>query len=75
MVQDKKDVKSAMEFLRNNEHIKIEDILPFFPDFFTIDDFKDAILTSLRDYNDSIEALKRKLSLAESMTRFISKYR
>ncbi|XP_075241527.1 vacuolar protein sorting-associated protein 18 homolog [Convolutriloba macropyga] len=64
VVQDKKDVKSAMEFLRNNEHIKIEDILPFFPDFFTIDEFKEAILTSLHDYNDSIEGLKRQMENA-----------
>ena len=58
VVKDKTDVRSAMEFLRDNEHIKIEDILPFFPDFFTINEFKDAILTSLNEYNDSIARLR-----------------
>jgi hypothetical protein len=31
---------SAMEFLKQSDLLKIEDILPFFPDFVLIDDFK-----------------------------------
>ena len=37
-----------MEFLHQCPQVKIEDILPFFSDFVTIDDFKDAICTSLQ---------------------------
>jgi hypothetical protein len=33
-------VKRAMEFLHECDLLKIEDILPFFPDFVTIDHFK-----------------------------------
>jgi len=29
-----------MEFLKQSDLLKIEDILPFFPDFVLIDDFK-----------------------------------
>jgi len=29
-----------MEFLQHTDLLKIEDILPFFPDFVLIDDFK-----------------------------------
>lgn len=42
-----------MEFLRSCELLKIEDILPFFSDFVTIDHFKDAICNSLKVKNDS----------------------
>ena len=37
--------------------LKLEDILPFFPDFVTIDNFKDAICDSLERYNRQVSAL------------------
>jgi hypothetical protein len=40
IVQENKDIKSALEFLKQSNLLKIEDILPFFPDFVLIDDFK-----------------------------------
>ena len=40
MVEKEKDIKQAMEFLHACDLLKIEDVLPFFPDFVTIDDFK-----------------------------------
>lgn len=40
MVQEEKDVKKAMNCLSSCNLLKIEDILPFFPDFVTIDHFK-----------------------------------
>jgi hypothetical protein len=44
--------------------LKIEDILPFFPDFFTIDNFKGAITDSLMRYNRQIEDLKGEMDEA-----------
>jgi len=40
VVEEEKDIKRAMEFLQECPLLKIEDILPFFPDFVTIDNFK-----------------------------------
>ena len=40
VVEKESDIKSAMEFLQQCQLLKIEDILPFFPDFVTIDHFK-----------------------------------
>ena len=40
VVEEEKDIKRAMEFLHECDLLKIEDILPFFPDFVTIDHFK-----------------------------------
>lgn len=58
VVKEEKDIKRAMEFLQECDLIKIEDILPFFDEFVTIDHFKDAICSSLQEYNMHIEELK-----------------
>ncbi|KAK2189905.1 hypothetical protein NP493_94g03000 [Ridgeia piscesae] len=64
VVEKEKDIKRAMEFQRECDLLKIEDILPFFPDFVTIDHFKDAICTSLEEYNEHIETLKDEMEEA-----------
>lgn len=55
------NIKEAIKILGEVDPpglVKIEDILPFFPDFVIIDDFKNEICQSLEDYNDKIERLK-----------------
>ncbi|CAD7699110.1 unnamed protein product [Ostreobium quekettii] len=44
--------------------LKIEDILPFFPDFVTIDKFQGPIRKSLEDYNKQIDTLKNQMDEA-----------
>ena len=66
VVQEKNDIKQAMEFLKECPSVKIEDILPFFPDFVTIDHFKDAICESLQDYSDHIQSLKQEMKEASA---------
>ena len=52
-----------MEVLGEAEgQIRIEDVLPLFPDFVTIDAFKAAICASLEDYNAQIEGLKTEMA-------------
>ncbi|KAJ5517998.1 Pep3/Vps18/deep orange [Penicillium expansum] len=41
-------IKEAIEFLRRCELLRIEDLIPFFPDFVVIDDFKDEISRQIR---------------------------
>jgi vacuolar protein sorting-associated protein 18 len=50
-----------MQFLQDCELLKIEDILPFFPDFTRIDEFKDEICRSLEEYNKRIQDLKAEM--------------
>ena len=51
------------EFLKETKGlVKIEDILPLFPDFVQIDAFKEAICQSLEDYNHHIDALKAEMA-------------
>ncbi|GAA5891146.1 hypothetical protein JCM6882_006439 [Rhodosporidiobolus microsporus] len=58
VVGKKNDIKTAMRFLESTPLLKIEDILPFFPDFVVIDDFKDEICDALESYAAHIEQLK-----------------
>ncbi|GAB1602836.1 vacuolar protein sorting-associated protein 18 homolog [Argonauta hians] len=79
VVEEEKDVKRAMEFLRECDLLKIEDILPFFHDFVIIDDFKDAIISSLEKYNEHIDSLKEEMDRAtksaEEIRREIQSFR
>lgn len=41
--------------------VKIEDVLPLFPDFARIDAFKDALCDGLADYNTQIQGLRSEM--------------
>ncbi|XP_037100361.1 vacuolar protein sorting-associated protein 18 homolog [Syngnathus acus] len=71
VVQEEKDVKKAMNCLSSCDLLKIEDILPFFPDFVTIDHFKEAICNSLEEYNKHIEELKQEMEEATESAKRI----
>lgn len=59
----RENIRKAIAFLKETDGLlKIEDILPFFPDFTLIDDFKEAICSSLEDYNKQIEQLKQEMN-------------
>ncbi|CAA7039144.1 unnamed protein product [Microthlaspi erraticum] len=59
----RENIRRAIAFLKETDGLlKIEDILPFFPDFALIDDFKEAICSSLEDYNKQIEQLKDEMN-------------
>ncbi|KYQ94001.1 7-fold repeat in clathrin and VPS proteins repeat-containing protein [Tieghemostelium lacteum] len=66
-----KNIKEAMEFLKNCDLLKIEDILPFFSDFTVIDDFKEEICKSLEDYNSYIDELKLEMDDATESAKLI----
>jgi len=53
-----------MEILEDcgNDLLKIEDILPLFPDFETIDQFKKPIIKSLEHYNDGLDELRTEMN-------------
>lgn len=52
------DIRVATSLLRESRLLRIEDILPFFPDLRTIDCFKDAIIRSMQEYRNQMMALK-----------------
>lgn len=63
----------AMAFIKETTLLKIEDILPFFPDFVVIDDFKDEICLALEEYTKDIERLKTDMDEATKNAEAIKK--
>lgn len=62
VVGEAKGIKAAIEFLKRcGDLIRIEDLIPFFPDFVIIDDFKEEICAALEDYSRQIDDLKREM--------------
>lgn len=61
VVGQNKGIKAAIEFLKRCELIRIEDLIPFFPEFVVIDDFKEEICAALEDYSRQIDILKQEM--------------
>ncbi len=72
IIEEKNDVSKAMLLIDECDSIiQIEDILPYFPDFVTIDDFKDAIRDSLATYTRTISTLKDDIEQAAQSAQSI----
>ncbi|KAA8909608.1 hypothetical protein TRICI_004443 [Trichomonascus ciferrii] len=54
-------VESAVALLDRCDLLKIEDLLPLFPDFTVIDSFKEQVTLSLEEYNNTISQLTREM--------------
>ncbi|KAL7626831.1 tethering complex subunit [Parahypoxylon ruwenzoriense] len=61
VISQSNGIKTAIEFLKRCDLLKIEDLIPFFPDFVVIDDFKDEICNALEDYSRNIDNLKKEM--------------
>lgn len=61
VIGQSKGIKAAIEFLRRCDLLKIEDLIPFFPDFVVIDDFKEEICAALEEYSRQIDSLKHEM--------------
>jgi hypothetical protein len=64
-------IKTAIEFLRRVDLLRIEDLIPFFPDFVVIDDFKEEICAALEDYSRKIDELKKEMDESEETAAHI----
>lgn len=64
-------IKMATSILNECPLLKIEDILPYFPEFLTIDHFKEAICASLESYNRNIEELRNDMKMATDSAKDI----
>ncbi|KAK7532184.1 Pep3/Vps18/deep orange family-domain-containing protein [Phyllosticta citribraziliensis] len=61
VISESTGIKPAIEFLRRSDLLRIEDLIPFFPDFVVIDDFKEEICAALEEYSRAIDALKKEM--------------
>ncbi|KAH7390469.1 Pep3/Vps18/deep orange family-domain-containing protein [Pyrenochaeta sp. MPI-SDFR-AT-0127] len=71
VISQSSGIKTAIEFLRRVDLLRIEDLIPFFPDFVVIDDFKEEICTALEDYSRKIDSLKQEMDDSESTAQHI----
>ncbi|KAH6622436.1 Pep3/Vps18/deep orange family-domain-containing protein [Boeremia exigua] len=65
-------IAPAIAFLRRCPLLRIEDLIPFFPDFVRIDAFKDEICAALEGYSRAIDALKSEMDDSEDTARHIA---
>ncbi|KAK4190400.1 Pep3/Vps18/deep orange family-domain-containing protein [Podospora australis] len=61
VISQSNGIKMAIEFLKQCDLLKIEDLIPFFPDFVVIDDFKEEICAALENYSRDIDALRKEM--------------
>jgi hypothetical protein len=61
VISQSNGIKSAIQTLKQCELLRIEDLIPFFPDFVVIDDFKEEICAALEAYSRDIDALRREM--------------
>uniref|UniRef100_A0A9J2Q1C6 Vacuolar protein sorting-associated protein 18 homolog n=1 Tax=Ascaris lumbricoides TaxID=6252 RepID=A0A9J2Q1C6_ASCLU len=55
VIEEQKDVEAAMKLLKDSKNvIKIQDLLPFFPEFTTIEHFKDPLCACLKEHSGKI---------------------
>lgn len=62
VISQSNGIKTAIDFLKKcSDLLRIEDLIPFFPDFVVIDDFKEEICSALEDYSRNIDSLKKEM--------------
>lgn len=71
VISQSSGIKTAIEFLRRVDLLRIEDLIPFFPDFVVIDDFKEEICAALEDYSRKIDELKKEMDDSEETAQHI----
>lgn len=67
IVKQQDGYKSSSDLLSRCELLKIEDLLPLFPDFTVIDDFKNEIISSMEVYSTNISQLNKEMDESVEM--------
>ena len=71
--QGKGSIKTAIDLLKRCDLLRIEDLIPFFPDFVIIDDFKAEICAALESYSKSIADLDAEMDASAATAESIQK--
>ncbi|KAL8926778.1 MAG: hypothetical protein Q9172_001654 [Xanthocarpia lactea] len=66
-------IKTALDFMKRCDLLRIEDLIPLFPDFVVIDDFKEEICAALESYSRSISALDGEMDASAATAESIKK--
>ncbi|KAF2756207.1 hypothetical protein EJ05DRAFT_493913 [Pseudovirgaria hyperparasitica] len=71
VISQTQGIKAAIELLQKCDLLKIEDLIPFFPDFVVIDDFKEEICKALEQYSQNMDRLREEMDASEETARHI----
>ncbi|VDN58163.1 unnamed protein product [Dracunculus medinensis] len=72
VVEKQQDVVECMNLLKeSNNIIKIQDVLPFFPEFATIELFKEPLCACLKEHSGKIKELQREMKEATDIAQKI----
>jgi len=71
VISQSSGIKTAIDFLKRCDLLRIEDLIPFFPDFVVIDDFKEEICAALEEYSRQIDALRKEMDESEETATHI----
>ncbi|KAL8710975.1 MAG: hypothetical protein Q9220_004574 [cf. Caloplaca sp. 1 TL-2023] len=64
-------IKTALDFMKRCDLLRIEDLIPLFPDFIVVDDFKEEICAALESYSRSISALDSEMDTSAATAESI----
>ncbi|KAF2490447.1 hypothetical protein BU16DRAFT_494468 [Lophium mytilinum] len=71
VISQSSGIKTAIDFLKRCDLLRIEDLIPFFPDFVVIDDFKEEICAALEEYSRQIDELRKEMDESEETAAHI----
>ncbi|OCK79677.1 hypothetical protein K432DRAFT_426329 [Lepidopterella palustris CBS 459.81] len=71
VISQSSGIKTAIDFLKRCDLLRIEDLIPFFPDFVVIDDFKEEICAALEEYSRQIDTLRQEMDESEETAAHI----
>lgn len=61
-IRGQQNVRDALQVLTKCDGLlRIEDVLPFFSDFDRIDQFKEAVIDALREYNEEVQRYREEM--------------
>uniref|UniRef100_A0A914V2Z5 Vacuolar protein sorting-associated protein 18 homolog n=1 Tax=Plectus sambesii TaxID=2011161 RepID=A0A914V2Z5_9BILA len=65
VVEKEQDIAACMELMtESNGILKIQDLLPFFPEFATIEHFKESLCACLKEHSGKIQELQKEMKEA-----------
>uniref|UniRef100_A0A915J6G2 Vacuolar protein sorting-associated protein 18 homolog n=1 Tax=Romanomermis culicivorax TaxID=13658 RepID=A0A915J6G2_ROMCU len=72
VIEKDNDVRNCVALLKSSDGlIKIQDLLPFFPDFATIDNFRDSLCDCLAEHSGTIKNLQLEMKEASDIAQQI----
>ncbi|KAG5684004.1 hypothetical protein PVAND_013257 [Polypedilum vanderplanki] len=72
-IKTNENIEEALELLKICDVLKIEDLLPFFSDFQKIDQFRDVVCKSLKEYNETIQEQKKEMEECAEASKNVMK--